>query len=104
MITSYYVFEEYMTGLINYNGIPLKLDVDYSNGVTNVTLMYSDSVYDELSVSVPDSDELDRDEFFLNPDIDKKLVDKLVSQGFIESSGKHTSYAGKYKVKSYKLV
>jgi len=104
MITRYTSFlEKYDTGLFRYDNKPLKLKVSYDGKITNVKITYMDKYYEDLSVTIPDSKDLDKDEFFLNPDIDKNLVNELVNQGFIEKSDKE-SMAGNKKTTSYTLI
>jgi hypothetical protein len=100
------LFEDYNTGRfrVNINGniLVLTLYVQHSN-ITNVYLMLGDDIYDNLSVELPDSEKLDKDEFFINPDVDEEIIKELINQGFIEE-GTHKSIAGDKKTKSYILV
>jgi hypothetical protein len=98
-----FVNENYKTGVFNYKGMTFKLDVKMKNNLTNVKILYKNSLYNNLSVDIPESEKLDSDEFYLNPKVDKELVNMLVDQGFIEESGKE-KMAGDEKTKSYKLV
>lgn len=98
-----FVNENYETGIFDYGGMTFKLDVKFVNGLTNVRIMYMDKHYYDLSINIPGSDELDSDEFYLNPDIDNDLVKVLVDQGFLEETS-HESMAGDKKTNSYKLV
>ena len=68
-----------------------------------VELFINTGKYDDLSVIIPDSDELSHKEFFLNTKIDKRIVDTLVKESFIQETGKE-SVAGEDETKSYMLV
>jgi hypothetical protein len=96
------LFEDYTTGSLKVGDLVLSLYVQQSN-VTNVYLLLGDDIYDNLSVELPDSEQLDIDEFFLNPELDTKIVDELVNQGFIEE-GENETTAGDKPTKSYRLV
>ena len=65
-----------------------------------VSLYLEDGKYGDLSIIIPDSEELNRKEFFLNPEINTKIVEELETQNFIQKSGKE-SIAGDKKTKSY---
>ena len=65
-----------------------------------VSLHLEDGKYGDLSIIIPDSDELNRKEFFLNPDINMKIVTELEKENFIQKSGKE-SIAGDKKTISY---
>jgi len=97
-----FINENYETGYFNYGGRPFKLDVEEGN-TTIVKILYMDKRYEDLSVDIPDSKELEKDEFYINPTIDEKMVEELVKQGFIECTDK-VSMAGDFESKSYKLV
>jgi len=49
-----------------------------------VYLMLDGEVYQRLDIHIPDSDELNDDEFFMTPDVDQNIVDELEDQGFIQ--------------------
>jgi len=65
-----------------------------------VLLYVDDSKYSDLSVTIPDTEDLNRKEFFLNPEINSKIVDELEKQNFISKTGKE-SIAGDKKTTSY---
>jgi hypothetical protein len=62
-----------------------------------------DKHYEDLSIDIPGSDELDEDEFYANPSLDIEMVEELEKQGFIECTNK-ISMAGDSETKTYKLV
>lgn len=96
------IFEDFTTSVVKVDDLVLRLHIDYSN-ITNVYLLLEDEIYDNLSVELPDSTKLDIGEFFLNPDIDKRIIDELINQGFIEEGDKE-AMAGDKPTKSYILV
>jgi len=100
---SLFLNEKYESGVFDFNGLSFKLDTFYDNDETYVRILYMDKHYEDLSVIVPKSKILDTDEFFLNPNIDKEMVNVLIDQGFIECTNKKTM-AGDKLTKSYMLV
>ena len=98
-----FIKENYETGIFDYDNMAFKLDVKFINNLTDVRIMYMGKYYDDLSINIPGSEELDNDEFYLNPNVDKELIKTLVDQGFIEET-ENESMAGDKKTKSYKLV
>jgi len=97
-----FINEKYETGYFNYNDMPFKLSITQGD-YTNVKILYMDKDYEDLSIIIPDSKELDKDEFYINPTLDVGIVDELENQGFIECTNK-VSIAGNKETKSYKLV
>lgn len=104
MLKNYYRFikESYKTGYFNYDGLPLNLSVSNNNGKTEVKVLYMDKYYTNLSIDIHGK-ELEKDEFFINPDIDKEMVNILEKEGFIQSTNKKIM-AGDKETISYKLV
>lgn len=99
------VFEEFN----NNETSPINIIVDGEdltftiiNNDNKIYLMKDDNIYQELSVEIPDSDDLEDDEFFMSPDVKKEIIDELVSQGFLQKLDKK-SIAGDKKVNAYKL-
>jgi len=105
MIKKYvnFINEQYTTGYFEYNDLPLKLDIKYFNNKIKIDILYKDSLYDNLSVDLPDSDDLGIDEFYINPNLDKDLIQILIDDGFIEKTNK-VSKAGNDKTISYVLL
>ena len=99
MITNFSDF----TGVIKIDGQLFHLKYDEEKQPFEVRLYLHSGKYEELSIIVPDSDNLGHKEFFLNPTVDKKIVDSLESENFIQSTGK-TTMAGDKKTKSYTLL
>jgi hypothetical protein len=90
---------------INVNGRKLyfHLKFDEDKMPFEVKLEMHTGNYDDLSVIIPDSDELGHKEFFINPKLDQNIVKALESENFIQESGKE-SIAGENKTKSYTLL
>jgi len=74
-------------------------------------LKYSDEIYLELdgelyqnlSITLPTTDILEENEFFINPDVDHKIIEVLVRENFIEKSN-NVSVAGDKKTNSYIIL
>ena len=66
-------------------------------------LISDNSIYDELSIIIPDSDNLSKSEFYINPNISEEIIDTLINENFIQSSGKK-SIAGNKETISYKIL
>lgn len=94
--------KELETGIISIDGIIYHLQFNNTREGLDVDLMINDNIYQNLSVHTPDSDKLDADEFFLNPIVDKKIVDTLEKENFI-SKGNSETIAGDKKTISYHL-
>jgi len=67
-----------------------------------IYLMRDNDIYQRLDIQIPDSDELEIDEFFMAPDVQPNIVEELKNQGFIQKLNKE-SIAGDKKVTAYKL-
>jgi hypothetical protein len=105
MVTKFKIFlERAETGIVNIrlddNDMIFNFDVKNTEKGTRAFLMYDESPYAELSVIVPDTENLDKSEFFLNPEVDKRIVDELVKQNFIQK-GDRTTTAGDVQTVSY---
>lgn len=103
MITNFDDFSGVISVNIDGDIMYFHLKYDESKQPFSVELWLHDGKYSDLSVNIPDSKKLDHKEFFLNPTVDKKIVDSLETEGFIESTGKD-SIAGDQKTKSYTLL
>ena len=107
MIISFnkFINEEFTSGLfktkIKGDDLILKINVSY-NPFTKVNLIKDNEIYDNLSIELPNSNELRKGEFYLNPDINKNIVRELENQNFITKTN-HTEIAGNEKTTSYIL-
>jgi hypothetical protein len=104
LIKKFYKFikEDYETSFFNVGKTTYWLYVK-EDEICRVYIMLGDDIYEKLSIDLPNSTELDDEEFFLNPNIDKKIIDVLINQNFI-SEGNKEAIAGDKKTKSFYLV
>ena len=107
MITKFKIFNESKeTGIFNINNngvnITLKLKYDYTDKGLIIKLIKNTEEYAELSVVIPETKKLNKNEFFINPDIDQYIIDKLIDGNFINSTDIEAK-AGDKKVKAYTL-
>ena len=108
MIISFneFLFENFTSGpfitYINNEELILKLYVEYFETGTEVYLFKDTEIYDNLSILLPNSHELRKGEFFLNPDINPNIVKELIEQNFITKKD-IKSIAGDKETISYKL-
>lgn len=103
MITNFDDFSGVISIKIGDDLMYFHLKYDENKTPFEVKLYLHDGKYEELSVIIPDSKELEHKEFFLNPKVDKKIVDALEKENFIQETGK-VSMAGDQQTKSYNLM
>jgi len=103
MITKFNQFSGLFSVTIDDRKLALRLKYDENIIPIQIKIVLDNDDYDELSIIVPDSDELDRKEFFLNPKIDETIIKTLVDENFIQETDNET-VAGEFKTKSYILV
>ena len=103
MITNFEDYSGVISVVVKGRTLYFHLKYDENKRPFEVELQIDAGKYDNLSVIVPDSDELDNKEFFLNPKIDKNIVKSLEKENFIQETGKET-IAGEYKTQSYVLI
>lgn len=105
MISRYvkFVNENYKTGYFNYGDRPFQLDISYVGDTTKVKILYMGKNYEDLFVIVPDTKDLGKDEFFINPNLEEDMIEELERQGFIECTDK-ISMAGDKETKSYRII
>jgi len=100
-------FDDFAGGVISVkiDGTTMYFHLKYDEDSEpfEVKLYLHDGKYEDLSVIIPDSEELKHKEFFLNPKVNPKIVNTLVKENFIKESGK-TSIAGDKQTKSYMIV
>jgi hypothetical protein len=102
MITKFKVFSGLFSVDINNKKMIFKLSYDIDKKPFEINLINNDELYDNLSIIIPDSKELDNNEFFLNTEIDNNIINELIKQGFIIKTEKK-SIAGDKQTNSYKL-
>lgn len=95
-------FEEYTSEVINIfiDGKDYVFKVKQDG--RKVFLMEDDKVYQRLDIDIPESQNLQEDEFFMSPDVRQEIVDELTEQGFIDKINK-VAVAGDKKVMAYVL-
>lgn len=103
MITDFDDFSGVISVNIDGSMMYFHLKYDEHKEPFEVELYLHSGKYEVLSVTIPDTDGLDHKEFFLNPKVNKKIVDELEKENFIEETGK-TSIAGDKETKSYLLI
>jgi hypothetical protein len=96
------LFEEYTSEVINIfiDGKDYVFKVKQDG--RKVFLMEDDKVYQRLDIDIPESQNLQEDEFFMSPDVRQEIVDELTEQGFIDKINK-VAVAGDKKVMAYVL-
>jgi hypothetical protein len=97
--------ENQQTGLfqVEIEGNSMNFTLDIQENPTQVLIILGNEVYDELSVNIPASEDLQTGEFFLNPKIHPQIVKTLVNQGFIEETSQ-TAVAGDQETRSYMII
>ena len=105
MIIKFKVFENYKSGIFGLyiNGKYMTFNLDISQDEKTINIMHDDLLYVKLSIKIPDSDELESGEFFLNPDVNPKILSELITQNFIEKANKN-AVAGDKPTSSYRLI
>lgn len=71
-------------------------------GGSEVALFIGDEKYFDLSIKIPDSDELNSSEFYLEPNINPEIIEQLVKLGLITKTDV-TAVAGDKKAIKYYL-
>jgi hypothetical protein len=108
-VTKYKYQENMITLFENFESSVITIVIDGDENTFNVLsknnkvyLMMQDEIYQRLDIKIPDSKELQDDEFFMAPDVRREIVDELENQNFIQKINKE-SIAGDKKVIAYKL-
>jgi len=105
MIINFKIFENFKSGLFGayVDSKYMTFNLDISQDEKTVNIMYDDNLYAELSITIPGSEELENGEFFLNPEINPKILKELVNQSFIEKTTKN-AVAGDKTTTAYRLI
>jgi len=103
MITKFNDFSGVFSAVVDGDLMYMHLRYNEDIFPFEVQIYVNDELYCDLSVIIPDSKKLERDEFFLNPIVDKSIVKVLERENFIQETG-YESIAGDKKTKSYSLV
>lgn len=102
MITKFNQYNGLFSVDLDGENMIFRLSYDENKEPFRVYLLLDSDIYAELSIIVPDSDELDKGEFFIDSKIDYRIIEELINQGFIIETNKETK-AGENVVKSYKI-
>lgn len=96
------IFEEFESSVVTIviDGKEQTFTISQNN--QKVYLMKGDEIYQRLDIQIPDSKELDIDEFFMSPEVRSEIVEELENQMFIQKLDKE-AVAGDKKVNAYKL-
>jgi hypothetical protein len=93
-------FEEYIKE--NFKSDPILIgDKTYyietaiKDNKLNVYLLYNGNLYEELSVIIPKSDDINKDEFFLNPKVRYSIVNTLEDRSIIQKLSKQAKAGDK---------
>lgn len=106
MITRFYEFYKYGMFNVTIDSIELNLHLDYNENITPIDIklkLNNNETYDDLSTIIPESKNLDKLEFFINPNLNSKIIDVLKQEGFIQKTNKE-SIAGDKKTTTYILI
>ena len=96
------LFEDFESGIISISLDGKEYTFTLSQKGKKIYLKKDDEIYQRLDIEIPDSQELEEDEFFMAPDVKKEIVNELIGQGFIQKLNKE-SIAGNKKVNAYSL-
>lgn len=102
MITNFNKYNENKDPMfsVNIDGRTLIFRLKYGK---EITIDLDGEKYQTLSITIPDTKKCDDNEFFMDPNIDPKIIKVLIDENFIEKSNLD-SIAGDKRVYSYKLV
>ena len=104
MITNFKIFENYKSLFGSYvDGKYMTFSLDISQDEKKINIMYNGNLYTKLSIDIPGTEELESGEFFLNQEINSKILKELVNQKFIEKTNKK-AVAGDKTTTAYRLI
>jgi hypothetical protein len=94
--------------LIGEEEYVLKPCIVYEKGVTNVHLvdLKDGDVYATISEEIPESRELKKGEFYINPNIPEyeSIIDQLIEQGFMTKKEESNQIVGEESSDVYKVL
>jgi hypothetical protein len=93
---------ENKTGILSFKDNIYNLKFFYKKNKLYIDLYLNNMKYQPLSILIPDSENLNKNEFFINPEVDLNLIEELIKQNFI-SKGENVAIAGDVETKSYFL-
>jgi hypothetical protein len=98
-----YINENYKSNPILIDGNTYYMNSEIKNKKLYVSLIYKGDLYEELSVVIPESDNINDDEFFLNPKVKYSIVSELENQKFIQKLNKRAK-AGNRETVLYCII
>ena len=102
MITNFKIFEN-LTNPIFSVIIDNEKYVFSLSRTNEINIMLDNELYQNLSITIPDTKKLEDNMFFMDPDVRKEIIDVLINDNFIEKTDIH-SIAGDKETKAYKLL
>ena len=101
-------FEKYIKEIFKSDPISIGdetyyLETAIKDNKLNVYLVYDGELYEELSVIIPESDSINKDEFFLNPKVEYSIINALETQEYIQKLNKQAK-AGEKITNLYYIV
>lgn len=98
-----FILESFKSNPISIGNKTYYLETKFENDVLNVILYLNDLKYINLSVIVPETKNINKDEFFMNPKVDNKIITELEKQGFIQKLSQKT-IAGENETNLYTII
>ena len=102
MITNFKIFENIMNPIFS-----VIIDNDkYVFSLTRtdeINIILDDELYQTLSITIPDTNNLDDNMFFMNPDVRTEIINVLIDDNFIEETDIQ-AIAGDKETKAYKIL
>jgi len=102
MITNFKIFE-------NLTNPIFSVIIDNNKYVFSLTrtdeinIILDDELYQTLSITIPDTKNLDDNMFFINPDVRPEIINVLIDDNFIEGTDIQ-AIAGDKETKAYKIL
>lgn len=79
-----YIKENFKSDPISIGDKTFYLETKIKDNKLNVYLLYNGNLYEEISVIIPESDKINKDEFFLNPKVRYGIVNELENRKIIQ--------------------
>jgi hypothetical protein len=90
-----YIKENFKSDPISIGDKTYYIETAIKDSKLNVYLVYNGDLYEELSVIIPESDSINKDEFFLNPKVRYNIINELESRKFIQKLNKQAKAGDK---------
>jgi hypothetical protein len=91
----FYIKENFKSEPISIGDKTYYIETALKDNKLNVYLIYKGNLYEELSVIIPESDNINKDEFFLNPKVRYSIVNELETRKFIQKLDKQAKAGDK---------